>query len=147
MARVISTPSRSLGEYRLLPGFTGTHADPPSVSLCAPLCRSGEAEALVLGLPFVGAAMQAVTGVEMAISLAQLGGIGVLPVSQTIEAQCAGVEAVKRFKAGFQTELVTLSPGQKLSEVSALMLDTGYSRFPVTDTAPNRICSCQWPLE
>jgi IMP dehydrogenase len=78
--------------------------------------------------------MQAVTGVDMAIAMAQLGGIGVLPVSQTIADQCTKVAAVKRFKAGFQTQIVTLSPQQAIAEVMAIMTETGYSTFPVTDT-------------
>ena len=78
--------------------------------------------------------MQAVTGVDMAIAMAQLGGIGILPVSQTIAAQCAQVEAVKRFKAGFQTQIITLCPEQCIADVIAIMAETGYSTFPVTDT-------------
>src|SRR5262249_56430188 len=74
------------------------------------------------------------TGVDMAIAMAQLGGIGVLPVSQTIAEQCAKVEAVKRFKAGFQTQITTLSPEQAIADVIAIMAETGYSTFPVPDT-------------
>jgi IMP dehydrogenase len=77
--------------------------------------------------------MQAVTGPEMAIAIAQLGGIGVVPVSQSVEDQCAVVEQVKRFKAGFQTGLLTLAPERSLAEVVSLMQSTGYRRFPVTD--------------
>ena len=62
------------------------------------------------------------------------GGIGILPVSQTIAAQCVQVEAVKRFKAGFQTQIITLSPEQSIADVIAIMAETGYSTFPVTDT-------------
>jgi IMP dehydrogenase len=89
---------------------------------------------LTLAAPFVSAAMQAVTGEEMAIAIAQLGGIGFVPVSQPIDTQCAVVEAVKRFKAGFQTEIRTLSPSERLGEVLQLMQATGHTRFPVTDT-------------
>jgi IMP dehydrogenase len=104
-----------------------------AVSLEARLCRQDNGY-LHVRTPLLSAAMQAVTGVDMAIAMAQLGGIGILPVSQTIEEQCAKVEAVKRFKAGFQTQIVTLSPEQSLGEVSAIMAETGYSTFPVTDT-------------
>jgi IMP dehydrogenase len=69
----------------------------------------------------------------MAVSIAQLGGIGVLPASQSIEEQCALVDRVKRFKAGFQVDLMTLSPDQPLAEVTALIARTGYTTFPVTD--------------
>jgi IMP dehydrogenase len=107
-----------------------------AVSLATELCRapSEPGGALRLAAPFVSAAMQAVTGVEMAIAMAQLGGIGVLPVSQSVEEQCAKVAAVKRFKAGFQMDLRTLSPEQSLRDVQRLIEQTGYTRFPVTDT-------------
>jgi IMP dehydrogenase len=97
------------------------------------LCRTSDGF-LSLRTPLLSAAMQAVTGIEMAIAMAQLGGIGVLPVSQSIEAQCAQIDAVKHFRAGFQTQIKTLSPAQQLGEVMALMQDTGYTTFPVTDT-------------
>src|SRR5262249_3706763 len=48
--------------------------------------------------------------------------------------QCAQVEAVKRFKAGFQTQIITLCPEQCIADVIAIMAETGYSTFPVTDT-------------
>ena len=131
MARIMPEPACSLKEFRLLPGYTP--ADGTDVSLTTTLCRQGQGF-LYLRTPFVSAAMQAVTGVDMAIALAQLGGIGILPVSQPIAEQCAKVAAVKRFKAGFQTQILALSPTQPLHDVITLMADTGYSTFPVTDT-------------
>jgi len=133
MAQILPAPARSLKEFRLLPGYTPADGSVHDVSLETRLCQQGDG-ALRLRTPFVSAAMQAVTGVDMAIAMAQLGGIGILPVSQTIEEQCAKVEAVKRFKAGFQTQITTLSPEQSLADVIAIMADTGYSTFPVTDT-------------
>jgi IMP dehydrogenase len=136
MARMLTSPSRSLKELRLLPALTPRDGGMGSVSLETTLCRASAEPggAIHLATPFVSAAMQAVTGTEMAVAIAQLGGIGVVPVSQGIESQCRVVEAVKRFKAGFQTEIRTLSPAQTLGEVVQLMEETGYTRFPVTDT-------------
>src|SRR5712691_12265679 len=133
MAQILSAPAWSLKEFRLLPGYTPADGSAHDVSLQTRLCRQGDGY-LHLQTPFVSAAMQAVTGVDMAIAMAQLGGIGILPVSQTIEAQCTKVEAVKRFKAGFQTQIITLSPEQSIGDVVAIMAETGYSTFPVTDT-------------
>ena len=116
MAHVLPDLARSLNEFRLLPGLTAADATPQQVSLESPLCRQGD-RYLSLHTPLLSAAMQAVTSTEMAIALAQLGGIGILPVSQTIDAQCAQVDAVKRFKAGFQTQITTLSPTQSIGEV------------------------------
>jgi IMP dehydrogenase len=136
MALVLASPSRSLKELRLLPALTRKDAGMAAVSLETNLCRSaGEPGGQIrLTNPFLSAAMQAVTGDEMAIAIAQLGGIGVVPVSQSIESQCRVVEAVKRFKAGFQTDIRTLWPSQTLGEVVRLIEQTGYTRFPVTDT-------------
>ena len=133
MARLSTSTSRSLREFRLLPGFTASDAAMPKVSLETPLCRD-RGGFLRIRSPIVGAAMRAVTGRDMAVGLAQLGGIGVLPVSQSIEEQCAAVAAVKRFKAGFQHDLHTLAPAQGIAQVVSIIEETGYTSFPVTDT-------------
>ncbi len=133
MAHIASTVSHSLKEYRLLPRLTQADANAQLVSLETRLCRHGDGY-LTLRTPFLSAAMQAVTSVELAIAMAQLGGMGVFAVSQTVEEQCTRTDAVKRFKAGFQTDIVTLSPQQSIGEVIGVMNDTGYHTFPVTDT-------------
>jgi IMP dehydrogenase len=131
--QILDTESISLGELRLLPGHTPDEASMAHISLASRLCGGGQ-RAVRLGLPIVSAAMQAVTGPELAIALAQLGGLGVLPLSQDIDAQCDAVSRVKRYKAGFQTEIVSLSPGQSIRQVVSLMRSTGFGTFPVTDT-------------
>ena len=133
MAKVLDFQSPSLREFRILPGYTPPDGNALSVQLTTRLCRSGESF-LHLQTPFLSAAMQAVTGTEMAIAIAQLGGIGILPVSQTTASQCDRIRSVKRFKAGFQTRIQTLSPTDTLSSVVQTMEETGYSTFPVTDT-------------
>ncbi len=86
MARILETRSRSLKELRLLPALTALDGGMREVSIATRLCRGPGGEGwIALTAPFLGAAMQAVTGPEMAIALAQLGGIGVVPVSQPIE--------------------------------------------------------------
>jgi IMP dehydrogenase len=131
--RILETESISLQELRLLPRHTPADAGMAHVSLRTRLCALGNGH-LELGLPVLSAAMQAVSGPDLAIALAQLGGIGVLPLSQSIDAQCQAAAQVKRYKAGFQTDIVTLSPAQRLSEVVSLMRATGFATFPVTDT-------------
>jgi len=133
VAKVLPNPSHSLKEFRILPGYTPKEGNAPNVQLTTRLCQKGE-QFIELSTPFLSAAMQAVTGVDMAISLAQLGGIGILPVSQTIDEQCTKVGQVKRFKAGFQTDIITLSPRQNISDVLSIIQDTGYTTFPVTES-------------
>ena len=133
MARkIIDTPARSLGEYRLLTGLTDLDRTIPGVDLSTRLCRSSEGY-LTLKIPIVSAAMQAVTGSRLAIALAQYGGMGVLPCSIPIEEEAQQVQEVKRFKGGFQTEVITLGPQDKLDRAVELERDTGFSTFPVTE--------------
>ena len=104
MKCLLSEPSRSVREYRLLPGLTGSDVMVDNISLRTRLCRCRD-DYLHLNIPFVSAAMQAVTGPAMATALSALGGVGVLPLSASADEQCAGVRAVKRYKAGFRVDL------------------------------------------
>jgi len=133
MAQVLNNPSHSLKEFRILPGYTPADGNASNVSLKTRLCRKGN-DYLYLHTPFLSAAMQAVTGGEMAIALAQFGGIGILPVSQPTEQQCAKIDQVKRFKAGFQTNILTLAPDQPIAEIVEIIHQTGYTTFPVTES-------------
>lgn len=133
MAKVLDSPSHSLREFRILPGYTPPDGNALNVQLTTRLCRKGD-DFLWLHTPFLTAAMQAVTGTEMAIAIAQLGGIGILPVSQTIDEQADKIGGVKRFKAGFQTNITTLSPRHTIADVIDIIDHKGYTTFPVTDS-------------
>ena len=133
MTKILNAPSHSLKEFRILPGYTPADGSLPYVSLGSKLCRSGD-DYIHLHVPLLSAAMQAVTGTDMAVALAQLGGIGILPVSQPIKEQCAKISQVKRFKGGFQTNIMTLSPEQPIATVIDIIDQTGYTTFPVTDS-------------
>ena len=133
MKQLITTPAYSLKDFRLLPGFTFESCSIDKVSLKTRLCCKGGGF-IFIQLPFISAAMQAVTGIEMCRALAELGGIGVLPVMDSIDTQCEKVNAVKRYKAGFQTNIITFSPSHLLAEVKSTMEKTSYSIFPVTDS-------------
>ena len=65
MAKVLDAPSHSLREFRILPGFTPPDGNALNVDLATRLCRKVDGF-LELHSPFLSAAMQAVTGVEMA---------------------------------------------------------------------------------
>jgi IMP dehydrogenase len=84
-------------------------------------------------IPILSSAMDTVTEVEMAIAMAQLGGIGVLHRNLEVEEQAAAVRAVKRFESGMVVNPITVAPDQTLADVLALMARHRISGIPVTE--------------
>jgi IMP dehydrogenase len=85
-----------------------------------------------LTIPIISSAMDTVTEAEMAIVMAQLGGIGVLHRNLTIGEQCDAVRRVKRFESGMVVNPITIGPDATLGEAQALMRDNAISGIPVT---------------
>ena len=88
---------------------------------------------IALNIPILSSAMDTVTEAEMAIVLAQMGGIGVLHRNLTIDEQCAAVRRVKRFESGMVVNPITIHPDATLGEAQALMTKHRISGIPVTD--------------
>jgi IMP dehydrogenase len=86
-----------------------------------------------LNIPVISSAMDTVTEADMAIVMAQLGGIGVLHRNLTVEEQCAAVRAVKRFESGMVVNPITISPDATLGEARALMQVNRISGIPVVE--------------
>ena len=86
-----------------------------------------------LNIPVISSAMDTVTEADMAIVMAQMGGIGVLHRNLTIEQQCAAVRAVKRFESGMVVNPITIDPDATLGEAQALMLANRISGIPVVE--------------
>jgi IMP dehydrogenase len=90
---------------------------------------------IAINIPVLSSAMDTVTEADMAIAMAQLGGIGVLHRNLDIEAQCAAVRAVKRYESGMVVNPITIQPDATLGEAQALMLQNRISGIPVVDAA------------
>lgn len=88
---------------------------------------------LELNIPLLSSAMDTVTEEEMAISMAQQGGMGVIHKNLTLEGQAEQVRRVKRFEAGMVVNPVTVGPDQTLSEVHEIMARHGISGLPVVE--------------
>ena len=90
-------------------------------------------KSIALNIPILSAAMDTVTEADMAIVMAQLGGIGVLHRNLEIDEQCAAVRAVKRYESGMVVNPITINPWATLGEAEALMAQNKISGIPVTD--------------
>ncbi|MFO6447492.1 IMP dehydrogenase [Erythrobacter sp. NE805] len=88
---------------------------------------------IALNIPVLSSAMDTVTEADMAIAMAQLGGIGVLHRNLDIAAQCAAVRAVKRYESGMVVNPITIQPDATLGQAQALMQANRISGIPVVD--------------
>ena len=135
MAYYFSEPSHTFNEYLLVPGYSSAECIPDNVNLETPLVRfrKGETSAITMKIPMVSAIMQAVSGKDLAIALAQEGGVSFIYGSQSIEDEAAMVAAVKGYKAGFVTSNSNIRPDQTLADILALKEKTGHSTVAVTE--------------
>ena len=95
--------------------------------------RTQVTRGIALNIPILSSAMDTVTEADMAIVMAQLGGIGVLHRNLTIEEQVVAVRQVKRFESGMVVNPITIKPTATLGEAQALMSGHRISGIPVVE--------------
>lgn len=86
-----------------------------------------------LRIPIVSAAMDTVTDANMAIALAQLGGIGIINRNFTIEQQVDEVKKVKRFENIVISNPIVLSMDKRVKDARELMREYGISGIPIVN--------------
>ncbi|MEO1550339.1 MAG: IMP dehydrogenase, partial [Pseudomonadota bacterium] len=84
-----------------------------------------------LNIPLLSSAMDTVTEAEMAIAMAQAGGMGVLHRNLSLDEQARQVRRVKRFVSGIVYNPITLTPDQTLADAKALQERYKITGFPV----------------
>ena len=90
-------------------------------------------DSIKINIPLISAAMDTVTESDMAIAMAQAGGIGVIHRNMSIEAQAAEAYRVKRFESGLVLDPVTMTPDNTIGELRRIKSQNGFSGFPVVD--------------
>jgi len=110
----------------LIPGPSEVH--PNRINLNTYLTKD-----IQLRIPLVSAAMDTVTEANLAISLAQQGGIGIIHKNLSIERQIEEVDRVKRSESGMITNPITIGPDAPISEAESLMAKFKISGVPVVD--------------
>ncbi|WNG45213.1 IMP dehydrogenase [Archangium minus] len=143
MALIYDEPSRTFGEYLLIPNLTTKQCTPANVDLLAPVARfkadPGEfppdprKSPLTINVPITSAMMQSVSGAELGIALARVGGLSFIFGSQSIESEAEMVRQVKNYKAGFVVSDSNLRPDARLADALALTRRTGHSTVAITD--------------
>lgn len=140
MAYYFLEPSRTFSEFLLIPSLTRKDCTPENVDLKTPVTKykKGEQPDISLNIPFSSAVMQSVSDHNMAIALAQSGGISFIYGSQSIEDQAEMVRKVKEYKAGFVVSRSNLTPEHTLKDVLYLKEKNGHSTVAITeDGTPN----------
>ena len=90
-------------------------------------------ETIKLNTPIMTAAMDTVTGADMAIAIAREGGIGIIHKNMTIEQQADEVDKVKRSENGVIINPFSLTPDRKVYEADELMGKYKISGVPIVN--------------
>ncbi|MBM82857.1 MAG: IMP dehydrogenase [Planctomycetaceae bacterium] len=106
---------------------------PDTVDISSKLTRN-----IPLHVPVISSPMDTVTEAEMAIALAQEGGIGIIHKNITIEQQGLMVDAVKRSEHGVIHDPVTLPPDALVGEAMEIMDQRNIGGVPITENGQLR---------
>ena len=88
---------------------------------------------IMLNIPIISAAMDTVTESQMAISMAQEGGIGVLHKNMSIEEQANNVRIVKRSESGMIRDPIILGTDSVVEDAFNLMNKNKIGGIPIVD--------------
>jgi IMP dehydrogenase len=83
-------------------------------------------------IPIVSSPMDTVTESELAIALAQEGGIGIIHKNMSVAEQTREVDKVKRSENGIITDPITLDPSATIAEARRIMEQNKISGVPIT---------------
>jgi len=116
----------SYDDFIIYPGYIDFQ--PSDVSLETSLTRN-----IRIRNPIVSSPMDTVTESTMAISIALIGGIGIIHYNNKIEEQVQQVKKVKRFENGFITNPIVLGPFNRITDIDAIKEKYGFSGIPITE--------------
>lgn len=109
----------------LTPGYS--EVVPKDIDVRTKLTREIE-----LNVPLISSPMDTVTEFELAIALAQTGGLGIIHKNMSIAEQVKHVESVKRSANGVITDPVTLDPDATVGQARQVMEQSNISGVPIT---------------
>ena len=122
----IAEEALTFDDVLLVPGYS--EVLPHEVDLRTKLTRT-----ITLNIPLVSAAMDTVTDAELAIAMAQEGGIGIMHKNMNPDQQAAEVRRVKKFESGVVKDPITVSPQNTVRELVEITMANNISGLPVVD--------------
>ncbi len=122
----IAEEALTFDDILLVPGYS--EVLPRHVDLHTRLTKG-----ITLNIPLVSAAMDTVTESELAICMAQEGGIGIVHKSMSVEQQALVVRKVKKFESGVVKDPITVSPSTTVRELVDITMANNISGLPVVD--------------
>ncbi len=131
MLRIVDE-ALTFDDVLLLPAYS--EVLPKTADLSTRLTKS-----ITLNLPLISAAMDTVTESEMAITMAQLGGMGILDKSMDIVKQATQVRRVKKFEAGTVVDPITVHPEMTIGDLLQLTNDNNISGVPVVERGTDNV--------
>jgi IMP dehydrogenase len=99
--------------------------------------RSRITRSISVNMPIIASAMDTVTEAQMAIAMAQAGGIGVIHRNLEPEQQAAQVRQVKKFESGMVVNPLTIPPDATLADALQMMANNHISGIPVVEGGGN----------
>ncbi|WP_351118831.1 IMP dehydrogenase [Psychrobacter sp. SMN/5/1215-MNA-CIBAN-0208] len=131
MLRIVDE-ALTFDDVLLLPAYS--EVLPKTANLSTRLTKN-----ITLNLPLISAAMDTVTESEMAITMAQLGGMGILHKSMDIVKQAMQVRRVKKFEAGTVVDPITVHPEMTIGNLLQLTQDNNISGVPVVEKGTDKV--------
>ncbi|WP_152206843.1 IMP dehydrogenase [Marinobacter changyiensis] len=122
----IAEEALTFDDVLLIPGYS--EVLPHQVDLKTQLTKG-----IALNIPLISAAMDTVTEAELAIAMAQEGGIGIMHKNMSPEQQAAAVRKVKKYESGVVKDPITVSPGTTVRELLDITTANNISGLPVVD--------------
>lgn len=126
----VAGDSLTFDDVLVLPRFS--QILPRDVNTSTKLTRN-----ITINVPIVSAAMDTVTGSNMAIAMAREGGIGIIHKNMTIAQQAREVIKVKRSESGMIQNPITLTGEATLRDALKLMKDNHIGGIPIVDSKGN----------
>lgn len=120
----IAEEALTFDDVLLIPGYS--EVLPNQVNLKTQLTKG-----ITLNIPLVSAAMDTVTEADLAIAMAQEGGIGIMHKNMSAEQQASAVRKVKKYESGVVKDPITVTPDTTVRELLDITTANNISGLPV----------------